>query len=136
MSDRPASTPPLVTVLAILLYLAGGLVIAYALIGLGRSVGGVTGLFPVWGQALYGAFYVALARALQLGWRWARLVLLTLCWIGLALAAWYTLADGPQAALAQAASPAIYLVLSTRASVRDWFAPSVPPAVEDSDGPR
>src|SRR4051794_11466422 len=98
MRERPSVTPPLVTVLAILLYVGGGLVITFALIGSGRSVGGVTGMLPVWGQALYGAFYVVLARALQLGLRWARLVLLTLCWIGLAIAVLDVLVGGPQVA--------------------------------------
>jgi hypothetical protein len=66
MAERPAVPPPLATVVAVLLYIGGGLVIVFALLGLG-SAGAVTGMLPMWGQALYGALYVGLARALQTG---------------------------------------------------------------------
>jgi hypothetical protein len=112
-----------VTVLAVLQYVGGGLTVANALFGLASAGGAVTGSLPAWGQALYGLFYVGLARAMQLGWRWARRIALALCWIGLALAMVYVLVRGPQAALAQAVWPAVYLVLLTRPGVREWFAP-------------
>jgi hypothetical protein len=121
MAVRPAAPPPLVTVLAILLYIGGGLVIVNALLGLG-SAGAVTGMLPAWGQALYGALYVGLARALQVGSGRARLIALALCWIGLGVAVVYLFAQGPQAAVAQGVWPAVYLTLLTRSSVREWFA--------------
>ncbi len=122
MAVRSAVPPPLVTVLAILLYVGGGLVIATALIGLG-SAGAVTGVLPAWGQALYGALYVGLARALQIGLRWAWRVAVVLCWVGLVLAVLYWFARGAQEAVAQGIWPAVYLVMLTRPSVRAWFAP-------------
>ena len=122
MAVRPAAPPPLVTVLAILLYVGGGLVIVSALIGLG-SAGAVAGALPVWGQALYGALYVGLARALQIGLRWAWRVAVALCWVGLVLAVLYLFARGLQEAVAQGIWPAVYLVMLTRTSVREWFAP-------------
>ncbi|MFG2045707.1 hypothetical protein [Dactylosporangium sp. NPDC048998] len=134
MAQRPTAPPPPVTVLAILLYVGGGLVIVYALIGMGSSAGAVTSMLPAWGQALYGALYVGLARALQLGLRWARLVALALCWVGLAVATVYLFARGPQAAVAQAVWPATYLVLLTRSGVREWFAPNPTPTGERQPG--
>ncbi|GAA0918350.1 hypothetical protein [Virgisporangium aurantiacum] len=121
VTARPAAPPPLVTVLAILLYIGGGLVIAYAVIDMG-SVGAVTGVLPAWGQALYGALYVALARALQIGSRRAWLISVVLCWAGLALAGVYLVAQGLQAAIAQGIWAAVYLTLLTRSSVREWCA--------------
>lgn len=119
------------TVLAILLYIGGALLMAYALIGFGRAAGGAsTGMAPVWGRLLAGALYVGLARALQLGLRWARRVALVLCWIGLALAMVRVFAVGPLSALAQALWPVVYLVLLTRPGVRDWFAPRPAPGDE------
>jgi hypothetical protein len=134
MAQRAAAPPPTVTVLAILLYIGGGLVTVYALIGLGRSVGAVTGLLPVWGQALYGALYIGLAGALQLGLRWAWVVARALCWVGLAVAALYLFARGPQAAVAQGVWPATYLLLLTRPSVREWFTPNLTPPDEGTTG--
>ncbi|MGI5243325.1 hypothetical protein [Dactylosporangium sp. CA-139066] len=134
MAERPAAPPPLVTVLAILLYIGGGLVVVYALVGLGSSAGAVTSMLPVWGQALYGSLYVGLARALQVGLRWAWLVTMALCWVGLAVAVLYVFARGPQAAVAQGIWPAVYLVLLTRSSVRAWFAANLPPTEERPAG--
>lgn len=122
MAVRPAAPPPLVTVLAILLYVGGGQVIVSALIGSGTA-GAVVGVLPAWGQALYGALYVGLARALQLGLRWAWRVAVALCWVGLVLAALCLLARDPQGAVAQGTWPAVFLVMLTRTSVREWFAP-------------
>ncbi|MET7401654.1 hypothetical protein ABZS66_50060 [Dactylosporangium sp. NPDC005572] len=122
MAERHAAPPPLVTVLAILLYIGGGLLILSALIGL-SSAGAVTGMLPPWGLALYGALCVGLARALQVGLRWAWLVAMGLCWVGLLLAVVYLFAHGLQAAVTQGIWPAVYLVLLTRSSVREWFAP-------------
>jgi hypothetical protein len=133
MAQR-AAAPPVVTVLAILLYIGGGLVAVYALIGLGGSVGAVTGLMPVWGQALYGALYIGLARALQLGWRWAWVVARALCWVGLAVAVLYLFARGSQAAVEQGVWPATYLLLLTRPSVREWFASNLAPPDEGTTG--
>jgi hypothetical protein len=121
-SSSAAAAPPVVTVLAILLYLGGGLVVVNALVGSGG--GGVSGLLPVWGGVLVGALYVGLARALQLGLRWAWRVGFVLCWVGLGLAAVYVLAIGLMAAVGQALWPAIYLVLLTRPATREWVASS------------
>lgn len=115
-----AAAPPVVTVLAILFYVGGGLVVVNALVGSGG--GGVAGLLPAWGGALVGVFYVGLARALQLGLRWAWRVAFVLCWAGLALSAVYVLAIGLMAAVSQAVWPAVYLVLLTRPATREWVA--------------
>jgi len=120
-------------VLAILLYIGGGLVVVYALLGQGRSASVVTGLLPVWGQVLYGALYIGLARALQVGLRWARRVAIALCWVGLAVAAVYLCARGVQAAVAQATWPTVYLLLLTRSSVRAWFGTDPDPAPAEGD---
>jgi hypothetical protein len=110
-----------VTVLATLLYVGGGAVIVYALVGVGAAVGGVTGLFPWWGQVLYGGVYVGLARALQVGVRWAWRAALVLCGIGLAIAPLALIGAGLQSAIGRAVWPAVYLVLLTRPTVRAWF---------------
>jgi len=118
--ERSSSAPPVVTVLAILLYVGGGLVVVYSLVGSGG--GGVSGLLPAWGGVLVGLLYVGLARALQLGRRWAWRVALVLCWVGLGLAAVLVLAIGLMAAVSQAVWPAIYLVLLNRPATREWVA--------------
>jgi len=53
-----------------------------------------------------------------------------LCWVGIAVVMVYAVLSGPRAALAQAVWPAVYLVLLTRPSVREWFTTTVPPAGE------
>jgi hypothetical protein len=115
-----SAAPPVVTVLAILLYVGGGLVVVAALAGSGG--GGVSGLLPAWGGVLVGLLYVGLARALQLGLRWAWRVAFVLCWVGLGLAAAYVLGIGLMAAVGQALWPAVYLVLLTRPATREWVA--------------
>ncbi|MBO3740283.1 hypothetical protein [Actinoplanes flavus] len=120
--------------MAILLYIGGGLVITFAMFGWGGSVGGLTNMLPVWGQLLYGAFYVVLARSLQLGLRWGRLTVVVLCWIGLGIAALAALAFSPAEAFQQAIWPVVYLILVSRPSVRDWFASKTAAAGEDVDG--
>jgi hypothetical protein len=130
MTPRSVSAPPLVTVIAILQYIGGGLLIVYALLGNGAASSGVAGMLPPWGQLLYGGLFIVLARALQLGVHWARRVTIVLCWIGLALAALYLITAGVQVAVIRAVWPATYLVLLTRASVRDWCTPKVR---QDSD---
>jgi hypothetical protein len=110
-----------VTVLAILQYLGGGLLIVYALLGLGAATGNTANTLSPWGQILYGGLYIGLARALQLGVRWAWRVALVLSWIGLALAALYLITADARTAAGHAVWPAAYLLLLTRASVRAWF---------------
>jgi hypothetical protein len=117
---RSSAAPPVVTVLALLFYVGGGLVIANAVFGSGGS--GISSLLPAWGETLYGVLYLGLARALQLGQRWAWRVAFVLCWVGLALAAVYVLAIGLMAALGQAVWPVVYLVLLTRPATREWVA--------------
>jgi hypothetical protein len=124
MTTRPAAPPPLVTVTAVLLYLGAGLIMMYGLFEFGGLGGGTTSLLPGWGELLYGAFYLGLARGLQVGVRWARRVMLALCGIGLGLAPVYAIWIGPQAGAEQAVWPVVFLVLLTRPSVRAWYAPS------------
>lgn len=107
------------TVLAILLYLGGGLVVVYALIGVPYAGSLFVGA-PAWVRVVVGLLYLGLARALQLRSRWAWYVMAVLSGIGLVLAA-TSLGLGGPGAIGRAVWPAAYLVLLTRPSVRHWF---------------
>ncbi|WP_433062640.1 hypothetical protein [Dactylosporangium sp. CS-033363] len=109
------TAPPLVTVLAVLLYIGGALLVASALLGLGVH------LLVSLGQLVYGALYLGLARALQLGRYWARIVLFVLCALGLVLAAGWVVAGNVRGGITQALWPVVYLVLLVQPSVRAWY---------------
>src|SRR3954469_20760227 len=80
---RPPA-PGTVQAAAILLYVGGALTVLVALTGL--ASGTTAGLIRAGIYLLLGVAYLSLARAVQLGRRWARRAVLILCGVGAALA--------------------------------------------------
>ncbi|MFI7546300.1 hypothetical protein [Actinoplanes sp. NPDC049599] len=115
---RRASAPGSVQAAAILLYVGGALSVLFALTGLmSASAGGLR--LAVYG--LLGLLYLGLARAVQMGRRWARRLLLVLCAIGIAAAGLSLAWSSPSAAVGALAWPVVYATLLNTGPARAWF---------------
>jgi hypothetical protein len=112
-----AAAPGTVQAAAILLYVGGGLTILVALTSLGSS------LVRAGVYLLLGVFYLGLARAVQLGRRWARRAVLALCVVGVALAVVRLIGSGVSSAVGTLAWPVVYAILLSTDSARSYFRP-------------
>ncbi|WP_436522322.1 hypothetical protein [Actinoplanes sp. HUAS TT8] len=106
MPNRP--TPPIVTVMCVLLYIGGGLTLFSSLFGL------------VLFQTLYGVIILLLAWRLHRGERWAWWGLAALCAVSVVVTGVYIGLHGLRYAT-NLAWPTVYLILLTRLPVRQWF---------------
>ncbi|MEJ3745256.1 hypothetical protein WEI85_18430 [Actinomycetes bacterium KLBMP 9797] len=104
--------PGSVQALAILLYIGGGL----------SALGAIMSGWPR--VAIYlpiALAYLWLARKIQLGRPWARIVLMVLCGLGAVKAAVILVGDDVFGALSALAWPVVYAILVNTASARAWF---------------
>jgi hypothetical protein len=109
-----ASPPAVIQVFVILLYIGGGLVVLAALTRVWHS--------PVQLVTLaIGLGYLLLARKVQLGRRWARILMLVLCGIGVVKAAFvFAFGPGVVEAVSALAWPVVYVILLNTKDARAW----------------
>ena len=111
-----APAPGTVQAAAILLYVGGALTALVALTAFGSPLR--AGVY-----LLLGALYLGLARAVQLGRRWARRAVLALCLVGVALAVIRLIGSGVSSAVGTLAWPVVYAILLNTDTARSYFAP-------------
>lgn len=110
----PEKPPVVIQVFVILLYIGGGLVVLSALTRVWHS--------PLQAVALaVGLGYLLLARKVWLGRRWARILMLVLCGVGMVKAALVLgFGGGLVEAVSALAWPVVYAVLLNTKDARAW----------------
>jgi cell division protein FtsW (lipid II flippase) len=117
----PAEVPGIVLAMTILLCVGGVLTIVNALAQSDSSSFVDTSL-PSWSYVLYGLISIGLGLAIHRRQRWARVVVLVLCGIGVLLALIRLGGSGLAATVNALAWPLVYVLLLNTASARRWFA--------------
>ena len=118
----PAPEPPvpaIVLATAILLYVGAATGVLLALVA--GALGGGPMSLPSMLIAVYYALHVGLGYALLRRKRWARVTLVVLSLIGLAIAAGVAISGDRTSAINRAAGPVTYLILINTATARAWF---------------
>lgn len=112
--------PGVITALSVLLFVGAGVLALSALV---QAIGhDLTGTLRAVEYGAFAVLYLVLGLTIRRGRRWARVVLIVLCVLGLLLAV-PAILGSPQGALVRVGSSVIYLVLLGTREARDWFRP-------------